>query len=87
MTDKYKSPKEVAKELNLSEQTIWRMLRAGEMPAIRLRSGIYRIPGESLTRAFPNNRYWSSTPISLRHIRLKGKLSAIPGAHIRIQKT
>lgn len=45
MTDKYKSPKEVAKELNLSPQTIWRYLRAGRIPgAIKLSPGAWRIP-------------------------------------------
>ena len=51
MTNTYKSPKEVAKELNLSEQTVWRWLRAGKIPgAVKFPSGAWRIPEDYIHR-------------------------------------
>ena len=51
MSEKYLSIREVAQAAGVSYQTIWGMVRAGELPAIRVRNAI-RIP-ESALAALP----------------------------------
>jgi excisionase family DNA binding protein len=43
-------PDEVAEILTLSRRTIYRMIRDGRLPAVKLRPGPWRIPRESLMR-------------------------------------
>ena len=47
MSEKYLSIREVAQAAGVSYQTIWGMVRAGELPAIRIRNAI-RIPESAL---------------------------------------
>ena len=48
MSEKYLSISQVAQAGGVSYQTIWGMVRAGELPAIRVRNAI-RIPESALT--------------------------------------
>ena len=47
MSEKYLSIGEIAPSHGVSYQTIWGMVRAGELPAIRIRNAI-RIPESAL---------------------------------------
>ena len=40
MSEKYLSIREVAQAAGVSYQTIWGMVRAGELPAVRIRNAI-----------------------------------------------
>jgi excisionase family DNA binding protein len=46
-------PDEVAQILCLSRRTIYRMIRDGRLPAVRLGSGPWRIPRETLLMLLP----------------------------------
>jgi excisionase family DNA binding protein len=46
-------PDEVAQILCLSRRTIYRMIRDGRLPAVRLGSGPWRIPREVLLNLLP----------------------------------
>jgi excisionase family DNA binding protein len=46
-------PDEVARILCLSRRTIYRMIRDGRLPAVRLGSGPWRIPREALLMLLP----------------------------------
>ena len=50
---KFFRPDEVAQLLALSRRTVYRMINDGRLPGIRLGSGPWRIPRESLTGLFP----------------------------------
>lgn len=53
MKKKMFRPDEVAQILCLSRRTIYRMIRDGRLPAIRLGSGPWRIPRETLQMLLP----------------------------------
>jgi excisionase family DNA binding protein len=46
-------PDEIAQILCLSRRTIYRMIRDGRLPAVRLGSGPWRIPRETLLNLLP----------------------------------
>lgn len=46
-------PDEVAQILCLSRRTIYRMIRDGRLPAVRLGAGPWRIPREALLKLLP----------------------------------
>lgn len=46
-------PDEVAQILCLSRRTIYRMIRDGRLPAVRLGAGPWRIPREALLNLLP----------------------------------
>lgn len=46
-------PDEVAQILCLSRRTIYRMIRDGRLPAVRLGAGPWRIPREALMNLLP----------------------------------
>ena len=43
------SLKEVERRLDLSRWTLYTMIRDGKLPAVRLRSGHYRVPAAAVT--------------------------------------
>ena len=40
--------REVARELKVSRQTVWRWIALGQLPALRLGNRIFRVTGEDL---------------------------------------
>jgi len=48
-------PSEVAAILDLSRRTIYRMIHAGRLSAVKWGSGPWRIPRESLAELFPED--------------------------------
>lgn len=51
MNDEYLSPREAAELLRTDRETIYRMVREGELKAVRLRSRLLRISRASLEAA------------------------------------
>ena len=51
MNDEYLSPREAAELLRTDRETIYRMVKAGELQAVRLRSRLLRISRGSLETA------------------------------------
>jgi iron complex outermembrane receptor protein len=49
-------PDEAAAILSLSRRTIYRMIRDGRIPGIRLGNGPWRIPRDSLAALLPGER-------------------------------
>lgn len=69
-------PDEVAQILCLSRRTIYRMIRDGRLPAVRLGAGPWRIPREALLMVVPlPSEDFQGTPRELPHLtatRLRG---------------
>lgn len=51
MSEEYLSPREAAELLRTDRETIYRMVKAGELGAVRLRSRLLRISRSSLNAA------------------------------------
>ena len=61
-------PDEVAQILCLSRRTIYRMIKDGRLPAVRLGSGPWRIPRETLLKLLPVPcRDFQPSPQEQRH--------------------
>jgi excisionase family DNA binding protein len=55
MHKRFFRPDEVARLLDLSRRTIYRMIRDGRLHAVKWGSGPWRIPGEALRALLPQD--------------------------------
>ncbi len=62
MAVRYYTIKEAAERLRVSHDTISRLIRGGELPAIRVSERLYRIPAPAL------QRYESGVPVARRRV-------------------
>ena len=50
MAKLYYTPREVADQLSVSSDTIMRRIHSGELPAVRVSEGVYRVPMAAFER-------------------------------------
>ena len=56
MTEKLLTPSEAQQLLRISKSTLYRLVRSGELPAVRV-GGVYRIPMSELEKYLTNTNY------------------------------
>lgn len=77
MATRWLSPADAAKQLAVSESTVWRLLRHETLPSVKV-GGRRRVAASALGRVVRSSRRWSR-PSDLSHLTLDDPMFALAG--------